>query len=202
MWTVLMPRRENRTSRGGLKERDRPRILVICGGARTEPGYLKGLRASRRDAAIDINVRVKARSPEQLVDYTTKIVRADFDEVWCVFDVDEFDIEAAVQAARRLRIGLAVSNPCFELWLLRHFEECRRHLANYDAVVAKLRKYQPNYDKMIADFADYAGGVVNAVSRAKKLEPTGDAHTVNPSTSVWRLIERIIPADSENLEQA
>ncbi|MFL6141746.1 MAG: RloB family protein [Labedaea sp.] len=39
----------------------------------------------------------------------------DFDEIWCVVDVDQFDLAAATSLARDRGIRLAVSNPCFEV---------------------------------------------------------------------------------------
>jgi hypothetical protein len=50
----------------------------------------------------------------------------------------------------------------------------------------------PGYDKARLVFADYARGVDDAVARAKRLDPDGVGYQRNPSTSVWRLVERII----------
>jgi hypothetical protein len=35
----------------------------------------------------------------------------DFDEIWCVTDVDQYDLEPAVRLAKAKGISLAVSNP-------------------------------------------------------------------------------------------
>ncbi len=53
----------------------------------------------------------------------------DYDQVWCVLDVDTHEtLEEALREAGRLGIHMAVTNPCFELWLLWHFEEVSRHV--------------------------------------------------------------------------
>ena len=114
-----------------------------------------------------------------------------FDRVWCVTDVDDFDMSSATRLAAAERIELAVSNPCFELWLLLHHEDCRAHLSGYSAVLAKLRKHVPDYDKSRLAFSDFSHGVVDAVSRAIRLDPTAAQYAKNPSTSVWRLVEMI-----------
>ena len=47
------------------------------------------------------------------------------------------------------------------------------------------------YDKAELDFADYAGRVSDAVKRARTIDDTGTDHLRNPSTSMWRLTEKI-----------
>jgi hypothetical protein len=49
-----------------------------------------------------------------------------YDEIWCVFDVDEhLELPRAFDLARRHLISVAVSNPCIELWFVLHFEDHR-----------------------------------------------------------------------------
>lgn len=104
-----------------------------------------------------------------------------YDEVWCVIDVDEFDIEPTVRLAKESGVRLAVSNPCFELWLFLHQEDYNstNYVDGYDDAVARLRNYLPNYDKSQLDFADCASGVSRAIEKAKVLDPGK-----NPSTDV------------------
>jgi len=83
----------------------------------------------------------------------------------------------------------AISNPCFELWLLLHHEDCAAHCAGCREVHARLRKHLPHYDKTRPRFADFAAGPDQAVRRAEKL---GDDHTRNPSTGVWRLVDAVL----------
>jgi hypothetical protein len=98
---------------------------VVCDAVATEPDYLKGLVAHLANPAVTVRIKTKPCSPSQLVAYADgERARAqdDFDQVWCVFDVDDYpDIPAAVATARRLGIEVAVSHPCFELWLILHF---------------------------------------------------------------------------------
>jgi hypothetical protein len=87
---------------------------------------------------------------------------------------------------------VAVSNPCFEVWLLLHRGECASPCQNCDAVIHKLRKHLPAYDKTRLRFGDFAAGLEQALVRAQRLEPSGENHTRNPSTGVWRLINTIL----------
>jgi len=176
--------RENSAGRRPRWRGDRPgRILVVCGGQRTEPDYFSGLRRVRRAL---IEVKHKTDSPRNLVRYANKIFNeAEYDAVWCVVDVDDFDIEAAKTLAQTNLVELAVSEPCFELWLLLHFADHNAYVANYKAARPLLAKHVPGYDKKL-DFGRFDAGVEAAIARAKKLGPG------NPSTDVWRLVEVLL----------
>jgi hypothetical protein len=52
-----------------------------------------------------------------------------FNAVWVVFDVDDFadSIPEAVKLAKEHGIRCAISNPCFEVWLLWHVSEFSSH---------------------------------------------------------------------------
>jgi hypothetical protein len=77
-----------------------PRVLIVCEGIRTEKGYFQSLRHAER-IPIDLEI-LAGGTPKTLVERAVKRKReADttakksgdpnsrFDEVWCVFDVDE-----------------------------------------------------------------------------------------------------------------
>lgn len=183
-----------------------PLVLVVCEGAVTEREYLHGFRAAHGITTVRIEVFSPGGDPLALVEEAARRREkarreaersADpdlaYDEVWCVFDVDQ---HARLSAARALAakhgIHLAVSNPCFELWLLLHFAE---HAAHTSAAQARrlLSKHLPRYDKHLV-FEDVGDGYTDAVRRAEAL----DRHHAglgqegeNPSTGVHGLTERI-----------
>jgi hypothetical protein len=190
-----MRRRELSRRRPQSPRRTRPTILIVCGGVRTEPLYLRGLRTHANNASVDVTIVSRAKSPAQIVDFAIRHrgrVSVDFDEVWCVLDVDEFDLAPAEQLARSGGVRLAISNPCFELWLLLHHVDCRALCDGYQEVVRLLKRHVPGYDKSRLEFGDYAPGVPDVVKRARELNPGGEDHQRNPSTSVWRLAEVIM----------
>ncbi|GLY49354.1 RloB family protein [Lentzea sp. NBRC 102530] len=155
----------------------------MTGGECTEPAYFTGLARAR---GARVKVRSKTDSPKNLVKYAAGIFTSDeYDSVWCVVDVDDFDIEGARAEAQRLGVELVVSEPCFELWLLLHFTDHRGHVDNGKAACKLLAKHVPAYDKKL-DYATFDGGVEAAIKHAKALEPG------NPSTDVWRLVEVLL----------
>jgi hypothetical protein len=186
-------RRENSQRRRHAHRAARS-VLVVCGGTRTEPDYLDGMRRAYRRASLKITVLSKARHPEGLVEHARSVSRRaseDFDEVWCVVDVDDFELAGAVASAADGRVLLAVSNPCFELWLLLHFDECKAHVDGAADAALRLRRHLPAYDKTRLDFADFAAGVTDAVRRARTLDD-GTQVGRNPSSGVWKLVSMVM----------
>ena len=98
----------------------------------------------------------------------------------------------ALQLAVSRVISLAVSNPCFELWALLHFQDQQGHI-DRDKLRAALKGYLPQYDKEL-DFAKVHPGYQEAVKRAAHLDDlatqNGDVGR-NPTTGVYRLTETI-----------
>lgn len=188
-----MTRRGNSRSRRAPFRRPNPLVLILCGAEKTESAYFTGLRKLRQNPALSIKIKEKGVDPVKLVRYAAKIRQEqEFDEVWCVVDVDNFDLKPAVGEARDLGIELVVSNPCFEYWLLLHHEHCTAHLKDYEATARRLKKHLPDYDKTKLRFADFAELIDQATKRARAGCPAGKSpHESNPATGVWRLVEAV-----------
>lgn len=109
----------------------RKRVLIFCEGTVTEPQYFDDFRRHEHNPLVDVVIDDEGGSPKTLVERAAlrkktaeneaKRFRDEnlkYDEVWCVYDVDEHPkLADAFQQARDNQIELAVSNPCFELWL-------------------------------------------------------------------------------------
>jgi hypothetical protein len=126
--------------------------VIFCEGERTEPVYLEALkrRPEVKDvASVDLRIEAVHGMPETLVSSAIKAhnksadEEGEVDEFWCVFDVEwprnHPRLREAVQQARGNGINLAISNPCFELWLILHFE---RHSSWLDNDSARRRRRQ------------------------------------------------------------
>ncbi|MFI6057490.1 RloB family protein [Streptomyces sp. NPDC051286] len=173
----------------------RDRLLVVCGAKATEIDYLRGLVQHVENPAVTVKIITKPCSPSQLISHAEgqrARARDDFDEVWCVFDVDEYqDVSRAVAQARDAAIEVVVSNPCFELWLILHFSDHQAYTRTYRELLPHLTRHVTGYDKARLGFRKFADGWEAAVPRAKKLAPPGKEHEVNPATGMWALVERI-----------
>jgi hypothetical protein len=81
----------------------------------------------------------------------------------------------------------------FEVWLLLHHADATRAFTNAKAVVRELRKHVKGYDKTRLRFEqDFAAGIDVAVGRGQAITDGGNALGRNPSTSVLRLVQKIV----------
>lgn len=115
-----------------------------------------------------------------------------YDEVWCVYDVDDtpkHQLQDARGLAEKEQLRLAVSNPCFELWLLLHFAESSG-IRDRSEIQRLLRGFLPRYDKHLK-FESFSAGLDEAERRARQLNlqacDDGDPHR-NPTTGMCDLV--------------
>lgn len=117
-----------------------------------------------------------------------------YEEVWCVFDVDE---HPKVEEARRMALDnglrLAMSNPCFELWLILHLRENPGARHRHD-MQAMLKDLMPGVADKYLDFSALSEGYDRAFQRAERLHRDarrdGEEHR-NPYTEAFLLTDSI-----------
>ena len=191
------------------KLRPRRTFQIFCEGTRTEPEYLAALKRQpfvRDVASVDLRVDTgrSGSVPRTLVSSAiqakerAKAGGADVDEFWCVFDVEwpqnHPDLAPAIDEAARAGIQVAVSNPCFELWLILHFRNQTGWLDSDDACRQRCAADR-SPDKGI-DPSKYMDRVAEAEERAKALAKQHAADgTVfpqdNPSSGMYGLLSAI-----------
>jgi RloB-like protein len=163
-------------------------VLVVTNGERTERDYLDALKEERW-VIVTLRVKFERGTSEDVVVRAVRVRASDeYDNVWAVCDVDEEDVSAAIQQAKDGEVDLALSMPCFEVWLILHHSSRCPGFNNATQADVYLRKFVPAWDKTNLRFSDFRDGVANAVERAKQL---GEPPQANPSTAVWRLVESI-----------
>lgn len=125
-------------------------ILIVCEGEKTEPTYFKQIKM--RGVAIEAigvgyNTVSLVRKAEELA--TGK----SYDEVWCVFDKDDYapqDFNEAIRLAEKKHMHAAYSNQAFEFWLLLHFNDHQGgalHRSRYSEMLnQELLPYGVSYD--------------------------------------------------------
>jgi hypothetical protein len=199
-------RRRNDLRRRPASREPRKRILVVCEGKVTEPRYFRALRHEFRNPAIEIEIDDQHGTPKTLVAHAARRKKAAareaqqrkdaflaYDEVWCVFDVDEHPLlDDARQQARDNGVSLAISNPCFELWALLHFRE-QAAAEPRQRIRQTLKTHIPDYDKELPARL-LISLIEEAMQRARHLDHLAELAGVpgkNPSTGVHLLVERI-----------
>jgi hypothetical protein len=161
-------------------------LLIVTNGERTERDYFEGLRGEPW-VVVALRVKFEKGTPDNAVVRAVQVRQDDeYDKVWVVCDVDEYDVSGAIQHAKDGAVGLALSMPSFEVWLILHLSENCPAFNNARQADDYLRSLLPNWDKINLRFSDFKDGIADAVERAKK---RGEPPEANPSTGVWRLVE-------------
>lgn len=109
-------------------------IVVFTEGKSSEPNYINGLKKLSHiaeDVAINLELYPEHGVPLTLVQLAAERKEdPEVDECWCLFDVEwpqhHPNLKEAVSLARTNGIKLAISNPCFEVWLILHHQEFGR----------------------------------------------------------------------------
>jgi len=191
--TAILPRTEF--------VRDARLFVIAVEGEKTEVQYFSDFGNTRVKVEI-LSAGTKGLSApnhilERIVKFEEENDLGPEDERWLVFDVDrqrKHFLNEVAKVARESGYNLAISNPCFELWLLLHFQDA--DLADVDcaAVIARLRPHIGGYKKSKINLEAYTANKTNeAVTRARALEgKQGTRWPGFPGTHVFKLVEALL----------
>lgn len=206
-------------SREALKRREPrrepyDRVLIVCEGSKTEPSYLHELIAHHQLSSANVQITGEGGSaPNSVVEYAIELFGKDpdYNSVFCLFDRDgHSSYDAAVQRVRdstlvrrqgRKKLGVArfeaiTSVPCFEYWILLHFQYSTAHMPRFADVEPRLRA--------VPELADYSKGAQGlyakthghlqvALANADRANRAAlDAATNNPTTKMPELIRYLL----------
>ena len=198
--------------------RDRPEmttVLIVGEGEKTERNYFQGLTGEEAVRAR-FTVTVKkghGRSAEDVVkeaiDYKkgAKHRGQEYDEVWCVLDVEgpnkRDSLDRAVALAEGNHIRLCLSNPCFEIWLLSHFVRRTRAYNDCAAVIVDLSKYwrdrcgndyRKNDERIYQRVSDLTSTAIKNAQWVRETHRANNKKSVaeaNSSTNVYLLVKQL-----------
>ena len=158
------------------------------------------LKASNTDCLSIASEGIKYAKDEQV------------DEVWCVFDKDNNgeNFITAIDELRKeerkvkKRIVPIYSIMSFEYWLILHYQKTRKPFESAKKCLEELKKYMPNYTKEDKDlYFIVLDKQEKAIKNAKEIRKEWGDDIVgieeqNPSTEVYRLVERLIEEGEKN----
>ncbi|MBX2925626.1 MAG: RloB domain-containing protein [Chitinophagaceae bacterium] len=192
---------------------EKPSILIVCEGENTEPSYFNQFRLS----SATVKSVGEGYNTTSLVNRAIQLANEkQYDQVWCVFDKDDFDendFNNAIQIAEGQNFKVAYSNQSFEYWLILHFDDHQgggMHRRDYNDKINELLKpfgvtYDGNGSKKVSeDFFELLDGIDTktnkkridlAITRATRNFDHFDHK--NPakeesSTTVFRLAEELL----------
>jgi hypothetical protein len=194
------------------------RILIICEGSKTEPQYLDEIRKEQRlpTAYVYVIGAAEGNDPLSIVNYAEKLfVNGDphrglepqtFDQIVVVFDRDDHhSYHSALSRATKLHLSMknnikikvpfevCSSVPCFELWLLLHYESVLAPV-HRTVVYQRLKQHIGGYEKGDQGLwkrtkEHLATASARASHLAKKTSRTNDD---GPYTDIHVLVDRLL----------
>ncbi len=179
-------------------------FLVVSEGAKTERLYFEEFaRELPRNMVIahglgDNTLNVVQKGIRHRDNRAKNPFLPDFDEVWAVFDLDDFphqNFNNAIFKCKEKGMGCAYSVEAFELWYLLHFNymDARLHRKDYNKKLSEYLKF--DYKKarpgMYALLKPHQENALRWAEKLYKRYSHHDPAEEDPSTTVFLLVKRL-----------
>lgn len=216
-----MPGRRDFKRKSGF--RDARLIVVAAEGEETEKQYFEGLKTYVANPKIHVEVLERldsASDPARVIALLDKFrseyrLRKGYDQLWLVIDVDRWrsrKLAIIAKECAQKQYHLAVSNPCFEVWLLFHVQgleayssERRNELfankkeGSRTCIERELLTLLGSYNKANLDLGYFAPRASIAIQNARNSDHDPDARWPNELGSrVYLLAEVIVTQQNEH----
>ena len=212
---IIMAKKDGNYSylkRQANKRQPRETFLIVCEGEKTEYYYFTCLREDLKSNNIKIKVKGEGQNTLSLVKKAINIKNneksASYDQVWCVFDKDNYTKEQFNQAerlAQKENIKIAYSNEAFEIWYILHFQylDTATPRDRYGSIltnqmrklglVGEKEKYEKSRENIYEKLKPYQPtAIINAEKLIKRRDELKqhpfDPH---PSTTVHELVREL-----------
>jgi len=203
-----MPRKKRALDRDAGVLRDAPLIVIASEDTYAVKQYFDRFLTTRvqfetlttqdgRSSPVDIIAR--------LDDYRRKNVTEDYDQFWACFDQDHWacanhihNLSEVLAHCRKTGYRVSISNPCFELWLIMHFEDpdlsaittCQEAR---DRLAALAGGY--NKTKCCGSIPFTSENVHAAINRSKAIDTVGEI-PASPLTRVYLIVEELLAREA------
>ncbi len=205
------------------KTREVERIVAIAfEGNKTEPQYFEAYKQKRRYDSGLLYVHLLKRdkddtksAPQHVLNKLKQEIVEEYnlgkgDELWMVIDTDSWDIGKLLAEVNKVnnslkyKINIAVSNPCFELWLLLHIKDIEEYSQETRNKILKnprqgKRNYierliigiNQSYSKNKLRTNDFIPHIDQAIEQARYLDKDSPDYPEGIGSHVYKLIESI-----------
>ena len=168
----------------------RDKVLIMCSG-KTEENYFNHFKDKHKRNLQNVSVKVvtyKKSNPMAVVRAALSH-KADYDEVWAVFDKNDFtNFDDAIKYAIKKGIKCAFSNIAIEYWFYLHFENKTGAISRsvLDSELGK--RLNLDYDKSAEAVQRVCNKICNKLIIAEERAQIGhERHIVTsgPNPSGW-----------------
>lgn len=199
-------------------------FLIVCEGENTEPSYFRQFKMPTINIVpigTGCNTVSLIQEAEKLqkenIKKSKKGEDVKYDEIWCVFDKDDFpddNFNRAITFAQNKGFKVAYSNQSFEYWFILHFEDHQgggMNRKDYDTKInSYIKPFKVTYDgngnkNVKEDFFNLLNGVDDrgtkrvdlAIKRARRNHQMHIQNSDTPAqsescTTVYELVESIL----------
>ncbi len=207
-----MPRKKRALDRDGGVVRDASLVIIASEDTHAVSQYFRRFR-TRRVAFKVLETQDCHSSPRDVIArldvYRAEEATVDGDQFWVCIDSDHWiqpnhiaNLTEVLRECRQKNYGVAISNPCFELWLLLHFGpfETSETSCRCESVEKQLRLIVGQYRKgNITALPLTAETVQIAIDRALMLDSDSQVLPTRPATRVYKLLEVLLQRESIDL---
>lgn len=184
--------------------RDASLIVIATEGRETEKIYFesfcfKSSRVHLKVLPSSDNKSAPNHVHSRIKEFCNNLqLKEDKDQFWIVLDKDRWKevnltlIQSEIRRIKRYNLRLAISNPCFEIWLYLHICDINSRLSNCKAAERMLRKELGVYNKSNPDMSIFCPRVDAAINRAENLDTNKKSPwPLNPGSRIYMLIKEI-----------
>lgn len=203
-----MARKFSEKKRNSSARSRKPVILIIAEGRNvTETQYFKQFQRQYSPYTIKPLAPGSVTDPKKMLDAIERYWKqfdlsySDGDRAYVVLDLDCSEQKARLIEKLEKESETArfiVSNPCFEVWYLLHYQYSTHAYSDGNEVIRDLKKYIPDYKKSTNVFPKLSGLLDTAIVNSRKLKEFYDemgskwpSSECNPRTDVPEIINEI-----------
>lgn len=197
---------KNRKSRNtGKKREEKKKVLISLEDTKSAKYYFRKLIQDKGLSGDVTFANHIGTDPGNVVEAIVKdSKKARYEKKWAVIDKDDYSrkqINGAIDRARALSICVAISNECYELWILLHFTPVTAHTSRADLrrqLNIQFRSHfnidyskasQDVYQLIIGMQDDALRNARNLVISCVRENDVIDPFANNPLTTVHQLVE-------------
>ncbi len=182
------------------------KIIIAMEGNTTEPNYFSAVKKKLQASSLKIILLTRDEKNtnsapihiiEEIKNYKKKDSIDKNDELWLIIDKDRWpdsQLSTVAEECITSKYNLGLSNPCFEIWLILHYDNLSGHIGEtWSSRTAHDRWNSIHAAHNISSHQKIADNILPAIDNAKELDKNKTARWPNTiGTRVYKLAESIV----------
>lgn len=208
-----MPRKPRPLDRDSGVVRDASLIVIASEDTHAVRGYFAHFRPRRVQFRV-LPTEGGRGAPQHIVErldsFRLEFHLHDSDQLWYCGDTDHWatgnhlpNLQQVLSHCAKVGYHVALSNPCFELWLLLHFSELPQDNTTCRAVCSALSAAAGGYSKERGCATPITTQMIErAVERATQLDAGTTDIPTTPCTRIYRILDLLVQRESIVIKHA